>query len=105
MGRTAVNIAGGLQATTIAARNRELIEDEKLLLKHYPLKGLHKLTKKVGIKLLIRSEKNEKIQALKKDTKIKIEALKKVKNSENDIKFLKEQLKKDIKAIKSGNNI
>lgn len=105
MGRTAVNISGGLQATTIAARNRELIEDEELLLNHYPLKGFHKLTKKVGIKLLIRSEKNEKIQALKKDTKIKIEALKKVKNSENDIKFLKEQLKKDIKVIKSGNNI
>lgn len=105
MGRTAVNISGGLQATSIAARNRELIEDEKLLLKHYPLKGFHKLTKKVGIKLLIRSEKIEKIQTLKKDTKVKIEALKKVKNSENDIKFLKEQLKKDIKAIKNGKDI
>lgn len=105
MGRTAVNISGGLQATAIAARNRELIEDEKLLLKHYPLKQLHKLTKKVGIKLVIRSEKIEKIQTLKKDTKVKIEALKKVKNSENDIKFLKEQLKKDIKAIKSGKDI
>lgn len=104
MGRTAVNIAGGLQATAIAARNQELITDDKLLLKNYPFKGIHKLTKKVGTKLLIRSEKNDKIQTLKKDTKIKIQALKKVKNSENDIKFLKEQLKKDIKAIKSNKN-
>ncbi|WP_342273510.1 dicarboxylate/amino acid:cation symporter [Spiroplasma endosymbiont of Acasis viretata] len=105
MGRTAVNISGGLQATVIASRNQELIEDEKLLLKKYPFMGLHILTKKVGAKLLIRSEKNDKIQALKKDTKVKIEALKKVKNSENDIKFLKEQLKKDIKTIKSGKDI
>lgn len=105
MGRTAVNISGGLQATTIASRNQGLIADEKLLLTNYPFKGLHKLTEKVGKKLLIRSEKNNKIQALKKDTKVKIQALKKVKNSENDIKFLKEQLKKDIKAIKTGKNI
>lgn len=105
MGRTAVNISGGLQATVIASRNQELIEDEKLLLKKYPFRGLHILTKKVGAKLLIRSEKNDKIQALKKDTKVKIEALKKVKNSENDIKFLKEQLKKDIKAIKNDKDI
>ncbi|WP_338961680.1 dicarboxylate/amino acid:cation symporter [Spiroplasma endosymbiont of Lasioglossum villosulum] len=105
MGRTAVNISGGLQATVIASRNQELIEYEKLLLKKYPFRGLHILTKKVGAKLLIRTEKNDKIQALKKDTKVKIEALKKVKNSENDIKFLKEQLKKDIKTIKSGKDI
>lgn len=36
MGRTAVNISGGLQATVIASRNQELIEDEKLLLKKIP---------------------------------------------------------------------
>ena len=52
--------------------------------------------------MLIRFKKNDKIQVLKKNTKVKIEALKKVKNSENDIKFLKKQLKKDIKAIKNG---
>lgn len=100
MGRTAVNISGGLQATVIASRNQGLIDDEKLLTKRYPFKPFHTFTKKVGAKLIIRSDKKTQIQTLKQDTKIKIETLKKIKNSENDIKFLKTKLKKQIKAIK-----
>lgn len=102
MGRTAVNISGGLQATVIASRNQDLITDEKLLLKRYPFKPFHMFTKKVGAKLIIRSDKINQIQTLKQDTKIKIAALKKTKNSENDIKFLKTQLKAEIRNIKKG---
>ncbi|WP_375317710.1 dicarboxylate/amino acid:cation symporter [Spiroplasma endosymbiont of Virgichneumon dumeticola] len=101
MGRTAVNISGGLQATVIASRNQDLIDDEKLLLKRYPFKPFHMFTKKVGAKLIFRNDKINQIQTLKRDTKIKIEVLKKTKNSENDIKFLKTQLKSQIKDIKN----
>ncbi|WP_342276348.1 hypothetical protein [Spiroplasma endosymbiont of Nebria brevicollis] len=102
MGRTAVNISGGLQATVIASQNQDLIDNKKLLLKRYPFKPFHMFTKKVGAKLVVRSDKISQIQTLKRDTKIKIEALKKTKNSENDIKFLKTQLKDQIKAIKKS---
>lgn len=103
MGRTAVNISGGLQATVIASRNQDLITDEKLLLKRYPFKPFHMFTKKVGAELIIRGDKISQIQTLKQDTKIKITALKKTKNSENDIKFLKTQLKAEIRNIKKEN--
>lgn len=50
--------------------------------------------------MLNRNAKITKIKILKTDYKIKIKTLKKIKNSENDIKFLKDQLKQQIKLIK-----
>lgn len=133
MGRTAVNISGGLQATAIASRNNDMIEDEKLKLKNYLFKPLHILNKKLGAKIAVRKAKENEINNLKKAYEAKIAVLKKARDNKiqaiNDsdqnitpnrnididianvktdyqeqVKTLKLEMKAKIKAIKKQKN-
>jgi len=133
MGRTAVNISGGLQATAIASRNNDMIEDEKLKLKNYLFKPLHILNKKIGAKIAVRKAKENEINNLKKAYEAKIAVLKKARdnkieaindsdqnvtpnrnididianvktNYQEQVKTLKLEMKAKIKAIKEQKN-
>lgn len=103
MGRTAVNISGGLQATAIASRNNDMIEDEKLKLKTYLFKPFHILNKKIGAKIAVRKAREAEINNLKKEYLAKIEGLKKEKDDEKKekIKALRSEMKSKIKDIKT----
>lgn len=105
MGRTAVNISGGLQATAIASRNNGMIDDEKLKLKTYPFKPFHILNQKIGKKIAIRKAKEMQIDNIRKEYQTKIEEVKKAKNEAARIKIkaLRTEMKSKIKDFKTSN--
>jgi len=102
MGRTAVNISGGLQATSIVAKEYDMINDDKLNLKIYPFKTFYILNKKIAKKRKTKKEKQKIIDNLKIEYKEKINEIKKKKkkNKNIEIKKLKLELKKKIKTLK-----
>ncbi|MBE4704105.1 dicarboxylate/amino acid:cation symporter [Spiroplasma platyhelix] len=104
MGRTAVNISGGLQATSIVARQNDMIDDDKLNLKNYPFKPLYLLNKKYGKKIEKRKAKQKSINDLRSEYQVKINEIK-LKNNEHktvEIKKLKLELRNKIKVIKTN---
>ncbi|MGL5268183.1 MAG: dicarboxylate/amino acid:cation symporter [Spiroplasma sp.] len=106
MGRTAVNVSGGLQATAIVARQNDMIEDDKISLKKYPFKPLYLLNKKLEKKNTAKKTKQKAIDTLNHEYKEKILEVKKNnknKDTKNDeIKKLKLALKNKVKEIKKS---
>lgn len=104
MGRTAVNISGGLQATSIVARQNDMIDDEELNFKNYPFKPLYLLNKKYGKKIAARKAKQRKIDELRSEYQVKITEIKK-KNEQHravEIRKLKQELRTKIKSVKAN---
>lgn len=103
MGRTAVNVSGGLQATSIVARENDMIDDDKINLKNYPLKPLYLLNKKLAKQSESRKAKQQTIDNLRIEYKEKITEVKK-KNNDNkylEIKQLRQELRDKIKSTKT----
>lgn len=103
MGRTAVNISGGLQATSIVARQNDMIEYEKANLESYPFKPFYLLNKKFGKKMADKKEKQKMIDDLRTEYRKKIAEIKKSSNENktDEIKKLKLELKNKIAIIKA----
>lgn len=106
MGRTAVNVSGGMQATSIVARQNDMFDDEKISIKKYPFKPLYLLDKKLAKKNAIKKTKENAINELRKEYYKKTlevknnNSSKETKNTE--IKNLKSELKSKIKDIKAN---
>lgn len=110
MGRTGVNISGGLQASTIVGRESDMISDKKMKLTNYPFKAFHMLRKKFDKKMDQRYTNQQEIENLKNEYRKKILVLKNEKTKKdiiskratnNQIKKLKEELQVKIKSIKT----
>lgn len=104
MGRTAVNISGGVQATSIVARQNDLIDDEDLNLKNYPFKPFYLLNKKYGKKVAARRARQRQINELRSKYQVKITEIKN-KNDQHravEIRKLKQELRTKIKSVKSN---
>lgn len=104
MGRTAVNISGGLQATSIVARQNDMIDDDDLNFKNYPFKPFYLLNKKLSKKTTAKKAKQHKINTLRSEYQVKIDEVKK-KNEQHkavEIRKLKAELKGKIKVIKAN---
>lgn len=104
MGRTAVNISGGVQATSIVARQNDMIDDEDLNFKNYPFKPFYLLNKKYGKKVAARKARQRRIDELRSEYQVKIDEIKK-KNDQHravEVRKLKQELRTKIKTVKSN---
>lgn len=104
MGRTAVNISGGVQATSIVARQNDMIDDDDLNFKNYPFKPFYLLNKKYGKKVAARKARQQKIDELRSEYQVKISEIKK-KNDQHraaEVRKLKQELRTKIKSVKAN---
>lgn len=103
MGRTAVNISGGLQATTIVARQNDMIDDDKLNVKNYAFKPFYLLNKKYAKKTAARRTRQQTIDNLRIEYREKINEIKKQNDQHKtvEIRKLKVELKTKIKTVKA----